>query len=392
MAPKERWPVGGARVVAEVARTLLDDLDVLADRSVAETLRLEPAYASGTVPADDLWRTVHDNMELILRRLAFEAGTPALESLPAEIGRRRAEQGLPLDALLHAFRLDFRVVWEAMVDGARREHGDRLEAFLDGATRVWSVIDDISTAAVEAYRDAAFAIARRDERDRQALLDALIDGRDPEPGTARALDLPAGVPLVAVVATGLDRPELALRPLGSRSAWSRRAGEDVAVVTVPPTGVTALCAALAEVSGEAVGVSHVFTRLTDVAAAVRLARLAAGAGGGGVVRVDEVLLPTLTAAAPEAADVARTTVLGHVLEQPPGARRRLLQTARAYADGDGSVSAAATALGVHRNTVLNRLQTLERLTGRSLRAPRHLAELVVALDAHEGRSLDADPR
>ena len=59
----------------------------------------------------------------------------------------------------------------------------------------------------------------------------------------------------------------------------------------------------------------------------------------------------------------------------------LVETARAWLELDGSTSAAAARLFVHRNTVRYRMQRLQELTGRDLGRPRDAAELHLAMEA-----------
>jgi DNA-binding PucR family transcriptional regulator len=61
-------------------------------------------------------------------------------------------------------------------------------------------------------------------------------------------------------------------------------------------------------------------------------------------------------------------VLAPLLSSRPDVRREHLETLRAVLDG-GGVAAAATALGVHRNTVAYRLRRIEALTGWDLTDP-----------------------
>jgi DNA-binding PucR family transcriptional regulator len=72
---------------------------------------------------------------------------------------------------------------------------------------------------------------------------------------------------------------------------------------------------------------------------------------------------------------------------PPGSadlsaaeRELLLGTLRTWVDCGGSTSAAARELYCHRNTVRNRLQRVEELSGQSLRDPRVVAGLSIAAE------------
>ena len=63
----------------------------------------------------------------------------------------------------------------------------------------------------------------------------------------------------------------------------------------------------------------------------------------------------------------------------------LIDTLRAYIDGNFSITRAARALDLHNNTVLYRLDRVRELTGRDPRNPRDIVFLALSL------RLDAEP-
>ncbi|WP_229852976.1 PucR family transcriptional regulator [Streptomyces albospinus] len=89
----------------------------------------------------------------------------------------------------------------------------------------------------------------------------------------------------------------------------------------------------------------------------------------------------LVAAAPDEAGRIARAVLEGVLQLPAGERDRLLETLECWFAAAGSTADAARFLYCHRNTVRYRLHRIEELTGRSLRDPRTVADLAVALHA-----------
>lgn len=75
------------------------------------------------------------------------------------------------------------------------------------------------------------------------------------------------------------------------------------------------------------------------------------------------------------------SMLDHLLSivRPLAQERELIPTLRAYLDAGLSASTAAEVLGVHRNTLRNRLEKIERIVGGSI-AERQLV-LALALEA-----------
>jgi DNA-binding PucR family transcriptional regulator len=76
-----------------------------------------------------------------------------------------------------------------------------------------------------------------------------------------------------------------------------------------------------------------------------------------------------------------SAVLGSLNQLPAAERAVLLDTLEAWRDSGGSATQAAEALFCHPNTVRHRLRRITAATGRSLTAPRDIAELCLALEA-----------
>ncbi|HEU4807352.1 MAG TPA: helix-turn-helix domain-containing protein, partial [Homoserinimonas sp.] len=77
-------------------------------------------------------------------------------------------------------------------------------------------------------------------------------------------------------------------------------------------------------------------------------------------------------------------LLDAVLARPDAAD--LVISLRAFLTHNGHIGPAADSLGVHRNTLRNRLSTAEELLGRSLHDPQFRSDLWVAL-----KQLRSDP-
>ena len=101
----------------------------------------------------------------------------------------------------------------------------------------------------------------------------------------------------------------------------------------------------------------------------------------GVTRFDDRPLSAVVVANPEIAARAARAVLGPLLASiAPNAVPCSRRCAR-WRDAGGSTVVAAERLFCHRNTVRNRLQRVETMTGRSLDEPLGCAEVCMALDA-----------
>jgi hypothetical protein len=380
--------------VAAIGERLLGRVDDLAVDLTTVIRQAEPFYDAGqVVPADDLRGSVRDNLVYILSRLAGRP-TPGLEP-PRATGRRRAEQGAPLPAILHSYRVAGTFIWAAIVDESHAGEGDAA-ALLPAASELWSIMDELSGAVTDAYRDTVADRARSHAQTRNALLDVVLRGDGGDGSrlweSAATLQLPHhGTFVVAAARTprpgveAIPRAEDALRIRGIRSAWRVEIDAQVGVVVLTPrNGIDKLSAHLGQLASGPVGLSEPYPSLDKTPAALRQARLAsatAAAASHDVVRYERVPIAVLLASAVDAAGAVARTILGPVLALPAAECDLLLGTLRAWYAEDGATSAAAERLHVHRNTVRYRLRRVEELTGRSLTRPTGVAELHLALEA-----------
>ena len=91
----------------------------------------------------------------------------------------------------------------------------------------------------------------------------------------------------------------------------------------------------------------------------------------------------------EAAEGFAEAVLGPVLDRPAHEAAGLLATLRAWLAHGGNWDRTAAALGVHRNTVRNRLAKVASLVGRDLQEPRLRVDLWLALEWYDAAHPDA---
>lgn len=377
--------------VVDLSRGLLPEIPELGEE-LAERIREEvPFYVEDDrVPMPELVRSCQLNLDYILGTLA---GVPEpVTEPPRATGAARATQGVPYAAVLHAFRIGGRFVWELMVERADEAVRDRL---LPAAADIWTVSDQLAAQVTDGYRQAFADLARRDEQRRSALLGTLLDdvpADDLLGEAASLLGLPAQGAFVVAVAQGVAPGRAPLPDVEERlarrdvvSVWRLEADHQEGLVSLRPGyGVDRLVEELRSLTESRVGLSPVFERLDAAQTARREARVACVAatpGGHDVVRHEEHPTAMLLAAAPEAAYSFATTVLGDLLDLGAEDRDPLVQTARTWLAEGGSTSAAAEVLHLHRNTVRYRLRRIEQLTGRDLGHPVDATELHLALEA-----------
>lgn len=395
---------GGARAESLAARVVVR-VPELTDALVRTIEEQNPGYrAADLVPHDDLWLSCHDNLtrvlEMIADRSALCSGADRRHDAARATGRRRAEQRMPLDDVLRSFRLGGRLVWEALIEQARADHSADTDALLELATRVWEVVDATSAQVAAAYHAAESELLRADGQRQAALWEGLLHGRAKDLAFAYEASRIIGVPVegpYAVVAAdvdaGADRSAVLLqRRLATkeiRSAWQVRADTLVGLLalresTEDDSELDAALRVLRDVLGVPAGVSLVVWGLREIDTAYRqavLARRTLLAGHDDIAVLAERLPEALLLSSPDLAGHLVHRWLADLLTVPAAERRLLLGTLQLWVTTGGSIRDTAAAACCHRNTVLNRLQRMQAITGHDFTDPAAQVELALALRA-----------
>jgi hypothetical protein len=380
--------------IAEIAGSVTSRLPELVDRVVQRILAEIEFYRDrDVIGLEDLRASVAGNLESMVGELT--ADRPPDVSAPRATGRRRAEQGTPLADILHAYRIGFTELWEAIVEEAHNAQAPP-EMVVDAAGGVWWLIGEYTQELTVAYREAAAELLLAGARERSALVEALFTGGIPDRDTlweaAKLLRLPWEGVFVVVAAEapglaqeGLPDVEAMLAARGFGSAWRLHPDIQTGVVSLRRRDALPVLLRLLEGGVRArAGVSQIYRSLGDTPRALHYARLVLGslpAGAPAVAQFEDTPLRVLTAAAPDAAGALARAVLGPVLDLPAQDRSTLLGTLQAWFDAGGSAVETGRRIYCHPNTVRYRLRRLQEHTGRSLDDPRAVAELLAALDA-----------
>ncbi len=363
--------------VEQLSREALGRLDVLLDRIVPQLVALEPADFYAPQGEADLRAATLAGLERVLRALAGE--TLDVEAAQAA-GRRQVQQDLPLEGVLRAYRVAGQTLWEDFVTTARRQPGSA-EGLLDGATEVWRVIDSLSTAASEAYRIEESLRRGRGERVRSSVLAALLDGNGADPefarDSARALSLSPESSWIVVVAMAFEPHAVALEaPLerllarGITSTWLSTGSAEVGLVDIGSGSRSDVRGILAPgVRGRA-GMSATRSDLAEIPMARRQAELAALSGPAGqreISVLDDDLVGGLAVESTLVAQEIYDRTVGVLLRDAGTDGPMLVATVAAFIRADGSLNIAADRTFVHRNTMLYRLNKVDKITGTKFR-------------------------
>ena len=373
--------------VAALVDGLLRDMDTLADELTAEILAGDYSYAESTLLTyKQLRESVHDNLRTIL--LAVRGGTPATLDPARAAGRLKAQQGIPLAALLHAYRIGGRFIWDRVLTTALDP--ETATMLLHKASDVWAAIDECSGAAAEAYQAAVEDQAARNAAARRLMLTSVLEGTAGSATAAweivRVLHLDRHGPFL-VVCTATEDPsgEPLLRKIGVESLWIELAGNRVGLLALPNENLAGAARDQLGAAGlSRVGLSRPFASPMDAPKARReaeIAQLCVPMGTSGTHVYGSSPIALLAAVSPDTAAEVVNTVFGPLLAMPGDEQSILLDTLEAWFSAGGSTTRAAERLHCHRNTVLYRLNRVGELTSRRITDPQACAELYVGLRA-----------
>jgi hypothetical protein len=393
-----------ARVLAKLDR----HCERLVERMVAAIVDEIPHYRAHPDPLllADLAAHVRANIVTFIR-VTEQERPPTSDELAfvADMVERRVAQGVPMDHVLHAFRIGQRVLWERIMSEAR-EVGAGPEAALSLALPAMRYADVAASEFTACYVRLEEELRASADRASAEVVDALSEGRWPPERAVAAIEPPFPVDasqryLVAVVAAvsqqRIDelRRQLVLACSSAPlvGAVARVTGAELAVVAaVRPdagTGVAARLAATARDLCERltpqarIGIGGRADGVADVPAARREATAAARqAGAGGTVVVEELtvveraalITSTLANPARLVPDAIEAFVTADLERDGT-----LVATATAYVESDLNTRRTAERLYVHRNTIRYRLGRIAQLAGVDTSSPRELFELAAAI-------------
>jgi PucR C-terminal helix-turn-helix domain len=294
-------------------------------------------------------------------------------------GRVRLVMGVPLDSVLHAYRVAGRVTWDAVVANIRPGE----EVLLGDLAGGWiEFIDRASCLVARGYLAASHERMRHVDARRRELLEALLSATDPADVAAVALRFSTVlsstyVPVVVGSEGAAGRIDALLDASRPGTLGGHRGNRVLLLVPEPLTGVAELHLA----GGGPLAYGRPARPGEDLVAAVReaeqLADIAAREyGGTGVYGPDDLLIEQLLLAAPRVTSVLRRRVCDVLSRRDPSGT--LEATLRAYLSC-GSVPETARSLVVHPNTVSYRLARIRELVDLDPRVPRQAVLLVLAL-------------
>jgi len=393
--------------VAPIVDRFVERMDEVVDKCHDAIWSAVPSYArSGGGLGDDVRDAVRRNVVTLAHVLhnSREIKREELESI-RRVGARRAEQSIPLDDVLHAYRTVARVCWDVLAEECRAYEGDALEPAIELAEAVLRYTDQISTSVAESYAKAQRRIVRQQEGARREFLSELLYGTDSAPeellGRAHSFGYDLSLSYLALVGMGPDSNqgrETVVATAVSAAAGSaaaepiilQKAEHTIALLPTEPFADVAvvpekLAAELGGkwkfgVGGPALGLEGIRQAYLEAREALEIGNALGLAGN--VFRFDDLLLYHFLRADLRLVGRFVTQMLGPLIEYDERRKGELLKTLEMYFKADGSVKLAGEMLFAHPHTVTYRLKQIQRLTGWSLRDPEDKLRLHLAIRAH----------
>lgn len=400
---------------SELTRTFLDEVYSV------------PGYAVSDIPRNDMRKTADEAFDAILRRVIDDSSGPDERLFLAHrLGMLRAQQGVPLQDLITAISLDFKIIWRQLLAISTPEDSSVLARNVE---RIWNAVDGFSQATQIEYHNECVRLEGSQFADQTLKLGSFISSRDTTEADARAvaqlLSIPAGSRYVVCQGISTPRFPQALRIMKSYSKrivhyqkdartwflfWPQELSDGpghprAALVDTPCgylTGVRSLAA-----------VPRAFRSLSNFMLSIDQEKLSgpldirenwAMYAGASLFSTFPELLESLTGlfpgqTAPKAVHTERSgegsddTALVYKSERTcaagehPGKDDAEYWRTVATFLKRGSVAETAAACFCHRNTVLKRLHRFENMTGLDLRNPEDQT-LAVLLAHYRGLMRD----
>ncbi len=379
--PRDR---GGYAATPSVSPIIIQSLRRRVDRvsrrmaiEMARTIPLAEGFGGGSAFGSEVLAACREGVGTMLS-LWDESRPPSHAELQqlSRMGGRLASTGVPLDAILRAYRVAALVIWQHVIDAVRIHPEIEAQSVLTAVGPLFDYLDAISVAVSTSYLETRERVRREQDRQYDQFFSDVLGGTADLDMVAKAaeggtvLEFPYQVVVVGAEDASAEATiATAWMVLGAHVALYQ--SSVVALVPGQPRiGTLERLLQVAVGSAEApwqMALGPTAASLIEVPAAVRAARDA--------LTVGQILLPDQ-----HVYDSAKLHpylswihdldglrdfvegALGPLLERERTRSLPLRQTLEAVLGHDG-LSAAARSLGVHRHTLLYRTERIEDLVG-----------------------------
>lgn len=366
---------------AAIVKQMESSIPDLVDEFVSRVKSID-SYGSGAIADDDLRQAATESLTLVIQSLADSEKYARVQNFARDLGELRAQQGIPSEALTSAVRLNFPVIWSALLDIADTSYMPLLAKRVES---VWRVLDDYAVACYSAYVATRIREARLEVRVQQEFISEVLTPKGSLPEVqerfSRVFHAPIGDPYIVLAISG--RSTSTMRTAGKEELVFLHEGPTYSVLFWPEslTPGNDLVSCAREIYNAPCGLARSRTGLAGLHDAAQIATILADH-----LTADDYSPLTIEANWPRLAryhfreiglrpsgdfETLATGLQSGEAERIHSTVKRFLLT--------GSVSETAKQMFTHRNTVLNRLRKYSEVTGLDLRLPAQSARAVVEL-------------
>lgn len=349
----------------EVIRRILErnELEMFVDGLLA-SFSFREDFEPLRAPREDLRRWVRWNIDLVIRWLRDGLPPTAAElDRFRELGHTCATDGTPADTILTNYRLGARFAWDALLGAAT---GEERSALVESAGLMLDFVDLVSRAFSEGYEKAAReGVDHDEERAAQGILGRLQRGEgllaeDHRFAEQIGFDLDGPYRPFVVMSPGRSAAQhaaLARRLRSQRSLAMSSRRSVVGITNAEPDWHRA------DAGPDAVfSIGDITVRRTLAEALDELCtfvEIAAARAHVGEVTLDDHQADVLLHLSPKVARRLATRVYGPIEAEDP----ELARTLDSFVEHDFDHAKTAASLPVHRNTLTNRLNRIQAISG-----------------------------
>lgn len=380
---------GTADVPSDIVLACLGRLDSITDLYLAFLAKRSPT-ALTLIPEDDLRTYTRMGIEIILRYCNRLPLTDQQTTTPKDWGVYQAKLSIPLDIVLLMLRLHEHVIWKSFLTS---DNEDAIGNLGDYTLTVWQSCERYLLGVQHGYLAERARIAQGDRVERDGVIRALFatDGKDVSVTRQAAAALRARTGEPWIVAVGDGSQDIPFMKDAALLA-SYRCEPYILSVSDRPTLITQASTTLQHVGlglfkNVRCGIAEAES-LDGVPSAYQVAREVLESlpdEAQGPWDQSNAWLFVLTRRAQQTGLDSPEFMLSALRDTTQSNSGRLLDTFIEYAR-TGSVNDVAKSLGCHRNTILNRLKEITRLTGFDPTIPSNAASLLTLL-GYSGESI-----
>lgn len=378
MSPVEMGDVPDRDVIDDVAAGLRARVDMVADTMVKRyRTRLESYMDASPEVLADAREWAKGSAQVASGIITGSLDVEDFIEPLTDVGRRRAEQGFPLHDVLQANLIGAEVLWETVWAIAPEDEHARVQVASVVMKGTIDLLQHAVSAVSNGYLEVENARVADEEYDTQAVVETLTGIRTPDrrhQERAESLGIDLTQLAWCVVAQASDASE------GAQVRTMRRNSPGAAVGRIGRTIIAYLPGSdRPHPEPTPAGVANARDPVRGYVQARGSLDVAMHLNQECVFYEDVVPLALILGAPAEDRDAFVHAQLGPLLGDPMA--DDLLKSLHAFYSSGQSIAAAARQLFVHRHTLEYRLQRIETLLGRDLKAPqdRLLLELALAI-------------